>query len=323
VVVNAPGGTGTLASGYTYEAPPTVTGVSLNNGPLGGGNSVTVSGTGFVIGQTTVTFGPNPGTSVSVAGATSLTVIVPAATNPGQVAVAAGTPGGGTSTTDGTYTYNPGSPSVTAISPSSGPAAGGTSVTISGSGFTGATAVLFGSTAATGITVVNDSSIRVVSPAGSGAVDVTVVTQRGTSPILAADQFTYTSKAPPSNAGYWEVASDGGLFAFGDAGFFGSTGSMHLNEPIVGMAPTPDGQGYWLVASDGGLFAFGDAGFFGSQGGQPLNKPVVGIATTSDGQGYWLVASDGGLFAFGDAGFFGSQGGQPLNAPIVGMATPR
>ena len=70
-------------------------------------------------------------------------------------------------------------------------------------------------------------------------------------------------------SGYWLVASDGGVFAYGDARFYGSTGSLHLNEPIVGMAATPDGEGYWLVASDGGIFAFGDAGFYGSTGGHP------------------------------------------------------
>ena len=71
----------------------------------------------------------------------------------------------------------------------------------------------------------------------------------------------------PDGKGYWLVASDGGIFAFGDAGFFGSTGGSTLNKPIVGMAATPDGKGYWLVASDGGIFGFGDAGFFGSTGG--------------------------------------------------------
>ncbi len=47
----------------------------------------------------------------------------------------------------------------------------------------------------------------------------------------------------------------------------GSTGDIQLNQPIVGMAATPDGGGYWLVASDGGIFAFGDAPFWGSAGG--------------------------------------------------------
>ncbi len=55
-----------------------------------------------------------------------------------------------------------------------------------------------------------------------------------------------------SGSGYWEVASDGGIFSFGDATFYGSEGGVHLNAPIVGMAATPDGSGYWEVASDGG-----------------------------------------------------------------------
>jgi hypothetical protein len=102
--------------------------------------------------------------------------------------------------------------------------------------------------------------------------------------------------------------------------FHGSMAGQPLNQPIVGMASTPDGGGYWLVAADGGIFAFGDAQFYGSMGGQPLNQPIVGMASTPDGEGYWLVAADGGLFAFGDAGFHGSMGGQPLDKPVVGMA---
>jgi len=65
--------------------------------------------------------------------------------------------------------------------------------------------------------------------------------------------------ATPDGRGYWEVASDGGIFAFGDAAFEGSEGGQHLNAPLVGMAITPHGKGYWEVASDGGSFAFGDA----------------------------------------------------------------
>ena len=78
--------------------------------------------------------------------------------------------------------------------------------------------------------------------------------------------------------GYWLVASDGGIFAFGDAKFYGSTGNIELNQPITGMAPTPTGNGYWLTASDGGVFTFGDAAFFGSTGLLRLSKPVVGMA---------------------------------------------
>ena len=122
-----------------------------------------------------------------------------------------------------------------------------------------------------------------------------------------------------SGGGYWLVASDGGIFTFGDAQFYGSTGGQRLNQPIVGMAATATGNGYWLVASDGGIFTFGDAQFHGSTGGQRLNQPIVGMAATKSGNGYWLVASDGGIFTFGDAQFYGSTGGQRLIDPIVEM----
>ncbi|MDA8280979.1 MAG: hypothetical protein M0Z63_11280, partial [Actinomycetota bacterium] len=62
---------------------------------------------------------------------------------------------------------------------------------------------------------------------------------------------TPLGSAPAS--GYRLVASDGGMFAFGDAVFAGSAGAMHLNRPVVAAASTPDGKGYWLVASDGGV----------------------------------------------------------------------
>ncbi|HWF15200.1 MAG TPA: SpoIID/LytB domain-containing protein [Acidimicrobiales bacterium] len=119
--------------------------------------------------------------------------------------------------------------------------------------------------------------------------------------------------------GYWINATDGGVFSFGNAQFFGSTGGMRLNKPVVGMAATHDAGGYWEVASDGGVFSFGDAHFWGSTGSIVLNKPMVGMAVTPDGGGYWLVASDGGIFAYGDAQFYGSTGSIVLNKPIVGM----
>jgi hypothetical protein len=123
------------------------------------------------------------------------------------------------------------------------------------------------------------------------------------------------------NAGYWLVASDGGIFSFGSSGFHGSTGNIRLNQPIVGMASTPTRRGYRFVAKDGGIFSFGDAGFHGSTGNIKLNQPIVGMASTPSGQGYWLVATDGGIFSFGDAGFHGSTGNLRLNQPIVGMAS--
>jgi hypothetical protein len=118
--------------------------------------------------------------------------------------------------------------------------------------------------------------------------------------------------------GYWINATDGGVFSFGNARFWGSTGGMVLNQPVVGMAAHGTG-GYWEVASDGGVFSFGDAAFLGSTGSIVLNRPMVGMAETPDGGGYWLVASDGGIFAYGDAFFYGSTGSLTLNKPVIGM----
>ncbi|HET6793076.1 MAG TPA: hypothetical protein VFH45_01460 [Acidimicrobiales bacterium] len=124
----------------------------------------------------------------------------------------------------------------------------------------------------------------------------------------------------PSGAGYWMAASDGGVFAYGAAGFHGSAGGLHLASPVVSMAATPDRGGYWLVASDGGIFSFGDARFFGSTGALRLARPIVGMAPTPDGGGYWLFAADGGVFSYGDARFAGSAGALNLTRPVIGAA---
>ena len=125
--------------------------------------------------------------------------------------------------------------------------------------------------------------------------------------------------ATPDGGGYWLVAADGGVFAFGDARFAGSMGGAHLNAPVVAMAATPDGGGYWLVAADGGVFAFGDARFAGSMGATTLARPMVAMVADAGTGGYWLIASDGGVFAFG-APFFGSTGALVLNRAVAGAA---
>ncbi len=127
---------------------------------------------------------------------------------------------------------------------------------------------------------------------------------------------------PAGNQGLWMSGSDGGVFALGTAGFYGSTGGIHLNKPVVGMAPAPDGGGYWLVASDGGVFAFGDADFYGSVPGQGIvqHAAIEGMVATPDGRGYWIVGSDGALYTYGDASFLGSLVGLGLAAPVAGAA---
>jgi hypothetical protein len=132
--------------------------------------------------------------------------------------------------------------------------------------------------------------------------------------------YQFLTNSITLGAGYRLYAADGGVFSFGNAGFYGSMGGIPLNEPVVGAASTSVGLGYWEVAADGGIFSFGNAAFYGSAGDLSLNKPVVGMASKADDSGYWLVASDGGIFNYGGARFFGSMGKHPLNKPIVGMA---
>jgi hypothetical protein len=388
VVVNTIGGTSATSSAdqFTYTAPvPTVTAISPTSGPTTGGTSVTITGTGLTA-ATAVDFGTVASPSITANSDTSITAVSPAE-SAGTVDVTVTTAGGTSATSAAdkfTFATCAGTlPTVTAVSPSSGPAAGGTAVTITGTNFesTGtpptcvATAVNFGTAAATNVTVVSPTQITATSPAGSGTVDVTVVTPGGTSATSSADQFTYQSavaqgyflvqstgkvsaygnanstlgdnsgvvgKAPtvglavtPSGNGYWELDSDGGIFTYGDAAFYGSAVQYHPVAPIIAIAPTMDGKGYWELGSDGGIFSFGDALYYGSTyqlnpnlpaGGsnsaQPLNKPIVGIVPTPTGHGYWLIGADGGIFAFGDAGYYGScpaagSGCQHLAAPIV------
>ena len=161
-----------------------------------------------------------------------------------------------------------------------------------------------------GISILTAGADPAVAEAGLANVGM-----RGTT-----DRLVVARTVEVSGAGYRLVARDGGVFAFGGAPFYGSTGGIRLAQPVVGMSTSPTNAGYWLVAGDGGVFAFGDSKFFGSTGAIRLAQPVVGMASTPSGKGYWLVARDGGVFAFGDAKFHGSTGSLRLSQPVVGMA---
>ncbi len=193
---SASAGTFTYQQASTPPAP-TVTGVSPATGPASGGTAVTVAGSNLTGGS--VAFGGTAATGVSCT-ATSCTATSPAGSGTVNVTV---TTGGGTSAagTADQFTYQqastPPDPTVTGISPSSGPAAGGTAVTVNGSNLTGGS-VAFGGTAATGVSC-SASSCTATSPAGTGTVDVTITTAGGTSATGSADRFTYAAVPPPSN----------------------------------------------------------------------------------------------------------------------------
>jgi hypothetical protein len=172
---------------------------------------------------------------------------------------------------------------------------------------------------------VGQSDLGQVDPFGdaeSFGSTTTLVQQNGG---LALNGSAVGMAATATGEGYWEVRSDGGVFAFGDAKYYGSMGGTRLAQPIIGMTATASGKGYWLYAADGGVFAFGDAVFAGSTGAIQLVAPVVGMARNPSGPGYWLAAADGGVFAFGGAPFLGSVAGLgiQLHRPIFAIAAKR
>ncbi|WP_339850761.1 IPT/TIG domain-containing protein [Paenibacillus sp. FSL W7-1088] len=194
---------GSTAGVLVDAISPTITSVSPTLGSTSGGTTVTLTGTNLTD-ATAVKFGATEATSYTVNSATQITAIAPAG-SAGTVDVTVTTPGG-TSTTSAAdqYTYHA-EPTITSVSPTSGPTTGGTAVTLTGTNLTDATEVMFGATEATSYTVNSATQITAIAPAGSaGTVDVTVTTPGGTSTTSAANQYTYhaaptiTSMSPVS-----------------------------------------------------------------------------------------------------------------------------
>jgi large repetitive protein len=208
----------------SFQIVPTVTAISPATGPVGGGTAVVITGSGFT-GATEVDFGPsNAGTNLDVINDTTIDVDAPAGT--GIVDVTVITAGGTSETSSADQFAYVAAPTVTGLSPTSGPASGGTLVTITGTGLSGATAVDFGMTPATNVTVVNDTTVTADSPSGTGVVDVTVITAGGTSETSPADQFAYVAAPTVST----------------------STGALALGSTIAGSPGTA--QSYTISGSN-------------------------------------------------------------------------
>jgi hypothetical protein len=172
-----------------YTPSPTVTGLAPSSGPAGGGTVVTVSGTNLT-GASAVRFGTKAGTRVTVVNADSLKVTVPAGT--GTIDVTVTTPGGTSAVSSkDRYSYVL-PPTVSRLSPASGPTKGGTVIIVYGTHLLGASAVHFGTKAGTHLSVVNATALRVTAPAGTGTVNVTVTSPGGTSAISSTDVYRYT-----------------------------------------------------------------------------------------------------------------------------------
>jgi IPT/TIG domain len=243
VVVTTPGGNDTLANGYTYVAAPTVTSLSPTSGPTAGGTSVTIDGTNLS-GASLVTFGGTAAT-ITANTATQVTVTAPGG-SAGPVNVVVTTVGGSATLTDG-YTYVA-APTMTSLSPTSGPTAGGTSVTIDGTNLGGASSVTFGGAAAT-ITANTATQVTVTAPAGSaGPVSVVVTTVGGSATLTNGYTYveapTITSLSPTSGptAGGTSVTIDGtNLGGASSVTFGGAAATIAANTSNQITVTTPAG----------------------------------------------------------------------------------
>jgi YVTN family beta-propeller protein len=302
----------TPADAFTYLPDatfiPTVTGVSPSSGPQAGGTSVTLTGTGLA-GATKVSFGSTDVTSFTESGnGDSIDVDAPAANAPGTVSVTVTGPAGTSPVTaSDAYTYLPANPpitgpQVTAVTPPTGPAAGGTGVTISGTGFSGATSVDFGGLPASSFTVdASGTSISAVSPAASaaGSVDVTVTVASATSPVVTADVFTYLSNGSPSSppapaiaslspatgpvSGGTQVTVTGSGFTGATAVDFGATAATHLtvqsDDTITVDTPAASyaGPQAVTVTTPSGTSAAGPDAVFTYLDGPSVYHPVAPV----------------------------------------------
>jgi hypothetical protein len=234
VTVTVGGQSGSLTNGFTYIAAPTVMSVSPNSGPVAGGTAVTITGTNFAAGAT-VTFGTASATNVVMVSGTTITATTPAG-SAGAVTVTVTNPNSQNGSLTNGFTYvSATAPTVTGISPSNGPVAGGTAVTITGTNFAAGATVKFGAASATNVVVVSGTTITATTPAGNaGAVTVTVTVNSQSGSLT--NGFTYiapptvTSVSPNSGttAGGTAVTITGTNFATGATVTFGTASATNV-----------------------------------------------------------------------------------------------
>jgi hypothetical protein len=300
---------------YTLGPTPTISSLSATSGNAGGGNSVTISGTGFT-GAITVLFDTTPA-NFTINSDTSITVTVPAHA-PGTINVTVSTYAATSSPV--TYTYNAALPTVTGVVPTSGSSAGGTLVTILGSNFTGATSVLFGGVAALDFTVVSDTAVLATAPPGStGTIDIQVVTYIA-SAISSADHFTYTAAPVPTitmitgspggtGGGNTVVITGTNLDSVSQV-FFGAISALSFtvnsSTQITAVSPPQTAGTYDItVQSAGGTSAVSSADRFVYNAALPPSVSGVSPGSGSAAGGITVTLS-GSNFTGATAVFFGS-----------------
>jgi hypothetical protein len=276
VTVTGPSGTSTqnVFFAYTTVAAPVLTTLSPTTGPPSGGNTVTINGTSLS-GATQVLFGPNPATILTNT-ATQLTVTAPAGT--GSVGVVVITPGGTSNALGYAYAAAP-APSITSLSPTSGPTSGGNTVTINGSSLSGATSVMFGINAAAILTN-TATQITVTAPAGpASAVNVTVTTPGGTSNPLPYFYITaptvneLSTHLGPDTGGNTVTVFGSNLTLTSAVGFGGNPATainVISDSQLTVTAPAGTGTVVVTVTTPGGTSSAGTGNPYYTYLGAPL-----------------------------------------------------
>jgi hypothetical protein len=247
-VTTAFGGTGTKTGGFTYVGPPTITKITPSKGPLAGGTKVTITGTSLTT-VSSIKFGTKAGTAISTESFTKVVVTTPSATKTGAVTVIV-TAAGGTGTLGSGFTYLP-LPTITGISPSEGPLAGGTRVTITGTTLTTVKSVTFGTKAATALSTNTSGQIVVTDPtaASAGAVTVTVTSAGGKSTktngftYVAAPTITTVTPAKGPTAGGTVVSIKGTHLTTLTQVTFGTKPATTLTTKTAGLVKVKDPAG--------------------------------------------------------------------------------
>jgi hypothetical protein len=282
-VTNPDGQSATRTGGFTYTAAPALTSVSPTSGPTAGGTTITLTGTSFVSGAT-VRVGGTAATNVTFVSATSLTARTPAGTA-GARDVQVTNPDGQSATRTGGFTYIAPAPALTSVSPTSGPTAGGTAITLTGSNFVSGATVRVGGTAATGVTFVSATQLTAQTPAGTaGARDVQVTNPDGQS-TTRTGAFTYT--APASAPTLTSVSPTSGSTAGGTT--ITLTGTNYVSGATVRVGGTAATNVTFVSATQ--LTARTPAGTAGARDVQVTN-PDGQSATRTGGFTYTTPTSN-------------------------------
>ena len=298
VIATTAGGSATTS--FTYADPPTLTTVAPAAGPLAGGNAVVLTGSNFTATGTTVTFGA-AAAAVTFNSTTQVSVTAPSGTGTVNVTVATA---GGSATKIAAYSYAQ-APTLTQVAPVSGPIAGGTAMTLTGTNFTAGSVVMIGGLAATTIIVVDPQTITATSPAhAAGAVGVAVTAAGGTATLASSFTYVAVPVAPVVTAPNTGVVQTTTTPVVTGTAIANAMVTIYLNGTQAGQ----------VVASAGGAWSFTP--------GVALPQGVNTVHATASNAGGTSANSTSNSFTIDSVAPAAPVVTTPTNGATIGTTTP-